>query len=91
MRTTDRPLRGILYVNIALVIDAGNEALVKLLTAEYSPIQIGFVRSLLLAVVAGLIILATKRYHLFVTRRIGLLTVRGVLSAVPLVTVLASA
>ena len=86
MRSTDRPLRGILYVNIALVIDAGTEALIKYLTTEYSTIQLAFVRSVTMAIVAGIIILVTRRYHLFVTRRLGLLSLRGLMTGIATVT-----
>ena len=68
-----------------MVFDATNEALIKYLTVEYTTIQIAFVRSLVMAAVAVIIILVTRRPELFHTSRLGLLSVRGLLSAVAIV------
>lgn len=82
MISTDRPLFGILYANSALVVMALNGAVIRELSATHSPLQIGFVRLLLMTFFVGALILGLRRTRLFVTRRIGLLALRGVLSAI---------
>ena len=82
MTSTDRPLIGILYANCALIVMAFNDSVIRALSATFSPLQIGFLRSLLMTILVGASILALRRTRLFVTRRIGLLVLRGALSAV---------
>ena len=86
MRSTDRPLLGILYANGGLVAMALNDAVIRGLSAAHSPLQIGFVRLLLMTIFVGALILGLRRTRLFVTRRIGLLGLRGALSAISTVT-----
>jgi drug/metabolite transporter (DMT)-like permease len=82
MRTGDRPVLGIVYVNVGLVLMALNDALIRFLSTDYSPIQIAFVRTFVMAVAVGAVIVALRRYQLFVTKRLGLIALRGALSAV---------
>ena len=82
MRTTDRPLRGIAYINIALMVLACNEALIRDLTDTYSPVQIAFIRFVIMALLVSIAILGLRRPKLFASRRFGLLTIRGILSAI---------
>jgi drug/metabolite transporter (DMT)-like permease len=82
MRATDRPLLGIAFANGGLVVMALNDALIGDLAQTYSPLQIGFIRLLVMTVAIGVVMIALMRPRLFVTRRFGLLAVRGVLSAI---------
>ncbi len=82
MNTTDRPLLGILCINLSLIFAACNSALIRYLTIDNSPVQISFVRLFVKGTFVGAAILVlrrpqlfvSKRYHLFVTRRLGLLS-----------------
>ena len=80
MTTGDRPLRGIVYINAALMIMATYEALIKYLTENYEPVQIAFIRMMVIAGLVAIVILATRRPHLFLTSRPILLVVRGLLT-----------
>ena len=86
MRPTDRPLLGILYANCGLVVMALNDAVVRDLSATHSPLQIAFVRFILMTIFVAALVLGLRRPQLFATRRFGLLALRGVLSAISIVT-----
>ena len=90
MRSTDRPLLGIAYINFSFVLGSCNEALLRYLTFDYSPIQISFMRFLVMAVVAGAAILVLRRTHLFRSERFGVLIVIGVLAAVAILSLVFS-
>ncbi|MEM7123419.1 MAG: DMT family transporter [Pseudomonadota bacterium] len=77
-----RPLLGIVYINVALMILACNEALIRLLTEDYSPIQIAFIRFVVMAILVGAAIVGMKRRELFQANRWWLLVLRGVLGAI---------
>lgn len=86
MTSTDRPLLGILYANCGLVVMALNDAVIRDLSATHSPLQIAFIRLFLMTIFVAALILGLRRPRLFVTRRFGLLALRGVLSAISTVT-----
>ncbi len=77
----NRPLLGITFINIALIVFGCNEALVRYLTEEYSPIQIAFIRFVVMSFLVAATIIGIRRKDLFVCTRWGLVAVRGVLSA----------
>ncbi len=77
-----RPLLGIVYINVALMILACNEALIRFLTEDYSPIQIAFIRFFVMAILVGAAIIGMRRPELFKADRWWLLVVRGVLGAI---------
>ena len=78
----NRPLLGIMFINVALIVFACNEALVRYLTEEYSPIQIAFIRFAVMILLVGATMVGLRQRQLFVCTRWGLVAARGVLSAI---------
>ena len=81
MRETDHPLRGILFVNLGLMIAACNFALIRFLEVSYSPVQVSFIRFVVMAGLVGGCMFVLGRRHLFVSKRYGYLLLVGVLAA----------
>ncbi len=74
------PLKGILFVNVALLIYALTDALFKAEVAHHPVGIILFVRAIVVAGIIGVYIAATGRHDLFRTQRLRLLALRGVFS-----------
>jgi len=82
MTPGDRPLLGILYANVALIIYALDDALIRFLSSDFSPVQIDFSQSFVVTIMVGAVILGLRRPHRFISRRPRILIIIGLLSAV---------
>ncbi len=76
----DNPLKAIAYTNIAMILMALIDVLSKKEVSHLSITVILFSRSSVMTAATGIYLLLIRRFDLFRTRQLGLLSLRGVMS-----------